>query len=228
MSTTTRERIVDEAMHLFSQHGYAATSIAKIEAAAGLTPGAGGIYHHFASKEAVLAAGIERQLSRLGALREIRNVLGSLGDPKAELTLTARYMLAELDSESELLRILASDARSRPQLLSNAVEKLVSSTFTGFAAWLGESAEYPMSDEQAMALAAFGLGSLLSSRLLRDVLGISPQVEDEKLVEVWVQMMATALPAPARSLNRAVTGHLDTARCHIDRPPPKAKVSARG
>ena len=37
MSTTTRERIVDEAMHLFSQHGYAATSIAKIEAAVGLT-----------------------------------------------------------------------------------------------------------------------------------------------------------------------------------------------
>jgi AcrR family transcriptional regulator len=53
MSTTTRERIVDEAMHLFSQHRYAATSIAKIEAAVGLTPGAGGIYHHFASKEAV-------------------------------------------------------------------------------------------------------------------------------------------------------------------------------
>jgi AcrR family transcriptional regulator len=105
---------------------------AKIEAAAGLTPGAGGVYHHFASKEAVLAAGIERQLSRLGALREIRQVLGSLGDLKAELTLTARYVLAELDSETELLRILASDARNRPQLLTTTAEQLVSSTFTGF------------------------------------------------------------------------------------------------
>ena len=199
MSTTTRERIVDQAMHLFSQQGYSATSIAKIEAAAGLTPGAGGIYHHFPSKEAVLAAGIERQLARLGALREIRHVLGSLGDLKAELTLTARYVLAELDSESELLRILASDARNRPQLLSTAVEELVSSTFTGFAAWIGERAEYPMSDEQAIAIAAFGLGSLLSSRLLRDVLGIPQQVDDETLVEVWVQMMAIALAAPARA-----------------------------
>jgi AcrR family transcriptional regulator len=53
---TTRERIVDEAMRLFSEHGYTATSIAKIEAAVGLTPGAGGIYHHFASKEAVRAS----------------------------------------------------------------------------------------------------------------------------------------------------------------------------
>ena len=195
MSSTapTRERIVDEAMRLFSQHGYAATSIAKIEAAAGLTPGAGGIYHHFPSKEAVLAAGIERQLSRLGALREIRHVLGSLGDLKAELTLTARYVLAELDSETELLRILASDARNRPQLLTVVVEELVSSTFTGFAAWIGERSERAISAEEATAIAVFGLGSLLSSRLLRDVLGIPAQVDDETLVDTWVKMMTTTL-----------------------------------
>ncbi|HEX4436067.1 MAG TPA: TetR/AcrR family transcriptional regulator [Solirubrobacteraceae bacterium] len=196
MSSTTRERIVDEAMHLFSQYGYAATSIAKIEAAAGLTPGAGGIYHHFASKESVLAAGIERQLGRLGALREIRGVLGSLGDLEAELTLTARYVLAELDSESELLRILASDVRSRPQLLTAAVEELVSSTFTGFASWIGERAERSIAADEASAIATFGLGSLLSSRLLRDVLGIPPQVDDQALVSTWVKMMSAALAEP--------------------------------
>lgn len=192
-STPTRERILDEAMRLFSEHGYAATSIAKIEAASGLTPGAGGLYHHFASKEAVLAAGIERQLSRLAALREIRQVLGSLGDLKAELTLTARYILAELDSESELLRILASDARNRPQLLSTAVEQLVNSMFTGFAAWIGERAERAIPVEEATTIATFGLGSLLSSRLLRDVLGITTRVDDVALVDTWVQMMTTAL-----------------------------------
>lgn len=197
--TPTRERIVDEAMRLFSQHGYAGTSIAKIEAAVGLTPGAGGLYHHFESKEAVLAAGIERQLSRLGALREIRHVLGSLGDLKAELTLTARYVFAELDSESELLRILASDVRNRPQLLTAAVEELISSTFTGFATWISERAERPISAEEATAIAVFGLGSLLSSRLLRDVLGIPAQVDDKALVNTWVQMMATALADPAHA-----------------------------
>ncbi|HTA96414.1 MAG TPA: helix-turn-helix domain-containing protein [Solirubrobacteraceae bacterium] len=198
-ATPTRERILDEAMRLFSEHGYAATSIAKIEAAAGLTPGAGGLYHHFASKEAVLAAGIERQLSRLAALREIRQVLGSLGDLKAELTLTARYILAELDSESELLRILASDARNRPQLLKTAVEQLVSSMFTGFATWIGERAERAIPAEEARTIATFGLGSLLSSRLLRDVLDIPAQVDDVTLVDTWVQMMVTALAEPAHA-----------------------------
>ncbi len=193
MSSSTRERIVNEAMRLFSQHGYAATSIAKIEAAAGLTPGAGGLYHHFDSKEAVLAAGIERQLARLDALREIRRVLTPLGDLKAELTLTARYVLAELDSESELLRILASEARNRPQLLTAAVDQLVSSTFEGFAAWIAERAERSISSEEAAATAALGLGSLLSSRLLRDVLGVPARVDDETLVDTWVQLMVLTL-----------------------------------
>ena len=191
--TPTRERIVEEAMRLFSQNGYAATSITKIEAAAGLTPGAGGIYHHFSSKEAVLAAGIERQLARLGALREIRDVLGPLGDLKAELTLTARYILAELDREAELLRILASESRNQPQLLTNAVGQLVTSTYAGFAAWVSEHATREIPDDEAAAIAAFGLGSLLSSRLLRDVLAIPAQIDDQAMVDTWVRMMSSAV-----------------------------------
>ncbi len=196
MSSTTRERILDEAMRLFSERGYSATSIAKIEAASGLTPGAGGLYHHFKSKEAILAAGIERRLSRLDALRDIRRVFTSLGDLKAELTLTARYVLAELDNESELLRILSSEARNRPQLLNVAVEQLVSSTFTGFAAWIARCSEGRVAEEQATAIAAVGLGSLISSRLLRDVIGLPVPISDEMLVETWVQMMLTTLADP--------------------------------
>ncbi|HEX3434932.1 MAG TPA: TetR/AcrR family transcriptional regulator [Solirubrobacteraceae bacterium] len=196
-SSTTRERIIDQAMHLFSQQGYAATSIAKIEAAAGLSAGAGGLYHHFDSKEAVLAAGIERHLARLDALREIRRLLPPLGDLKAELTLVARYILAELDSESELLRILIVEARNRPQLLKSAVDQLVNSTFTGFATWIGERAARPIPSEVSTTLATVGLGSLLSSRLLRDVLGIPSQVDDEELVDTWVEMMMSVLRDPA-------------------------------
>ncbi len=201
MSSTTRDRIIDQAMHLFSEHGYAATSIAKIEAAAGLTPGAGGLYHHFQSKEAVLAAGIERQLARLDALREIHRVLTPVGDLRAELILTARYILNELDSESELLRILASEARARPQILTAAVDQLVSSTFEGLAGWIDEHAERPIARSRATAIAAVGLGSLFSSRLLRDVLGIPAQIDDEVLVDTWVTLMMVALsePGPASS-----------------------------
>lgn len=196
MSNTTRERIIDQAMHLFSQHGYAATSVAKIEAAAGLRPGAGGMYHHFDSKEAVLAAGIERQLARLQALREMRGLLAPLGDLEAELALMARYVLTELDSESELLRILACEARNRPQLLTTAVDQLVNSTFEGFATWITERAERPISRRRADAVSAVGLGALLSSHLLRDLYGLPGRVEDDELVKAWVDLMLVALGRP--------------------------------
>ncbi|SDR82630.1 TetR/AcrR family transcriptional regulator [Microlunatus soli] len=57
-----RERILTEGMRLFGEQGYAATSIAQIEEAAGLSPGSGSLYKHFRSKQELLAAGLDRLL----------------------------------------------------------------------------------------------------------------------------------------------------------------------
>lgn len=175
-------------MRLFGERGYRGTSVAQIEASAGLTPGAGGLYHHFRSKEAVLTAGIGRHLARLDALRDIRRILSDLGDLRAELTVTARYVLAELDSEGELLRILVSEARARPKLVEGAVDQLVSTTYAEFSSWIQERCA--LSPERAEAISAVGLGALLSSRLLRDVLGVpSVAVDDDTFVATWVEML---------------------------------------
>jgi hypothetical protein len=82
-------------------------------------------------------------------------------------------------------------------LLKSAVDQLVNSTFTGFATWIGERAARPIPSEVSTTLATVGLGSLLSSRLLRDVLGIPSQVDDEELVDTWVEMMMSVLRDPA-------------------------------
>ena len=51
---TTRERIITEAMRLFAERGYRGTTVGDIEQAAGLSPRAGGLYKHFASKDEVV------------------------------------------------------------------------------------------------------------------------------------------------------------------------------
>lgn len=187
-STPTRERIIDAAMTLFGDNGFRGTSVAAIEKAAGLTPGAGGLYHHFRSKEEVLTAGIDRHLDRLSALRDIRRLFTDLGDTRAELTMTARYALTELDSESELLRILATESRTRPALVERAVTALVSTTHAEFAAWLHESKG--CAPDRAAAIADVGLGALLSNRFTRGLLGISPTgVDDETFIATWVEMV---------------------------------------
>ncbi|MGY1944425.1 cytochrome P450 [Nocardia asiatica] len=48
---STRDRIVAEALRLFAEQGYASTSVAAIEEAAGLSPESGALYTHFGSKE---------------------------------------------------------------------------------------------------------------------------------------------------------------------------------
>jgi len=197
-STPTRERIAEAAMRLFSEQGFRGASVAQIEAAAGLTPGAGGLYHHFGSKEDVLAFGVRRHLQRLEALRDVRRVIGDLGDLRAELAVTARYFLAELDSQTELLRIVATETRRRPDLLTEAVEQLITSTFRGFAEWLREAAGQDLDQDRASTIAALALGSLLSSRLLSNVIGVdSLGVSDDALVPAWVDMVSSMLTPPA-------------------------------
>ena len=182
-STPTRDRLLDEAMRLFGERGYGATSVAEIERSAGLTPGAGGLFHHFPNKEAVLVAGIERQLARLDAVRQIRGAIPPLGDVRAELTLVARYVFLELEEEQELLRVLVSETRHRPQLLTSAVEKVVRGTFDEFAALVGRSGVSEVG-------ATLALGSLVAFASAELLLGRAPiDADREVVIATWVEMV---------------------------------------
>jgi AcrR family transcriptional regulator len=202
----TRERIIDAAMRLFGERGFCGTSVTQIEGAAGLSSGAGGIYHYFHSKEDVLAAGINRHLARLEALRDMRKLLTGLDDLRSELTILARYTLAEIDRERDLVRIAASEARARPQLVRAAIGQLIDSSYAEFASWLRERSggearsgdglaegdgygNGPVPADRAMTITVIGLGALLSSRMLGALEMSAVAVDDKSLVETWVDMM---------------------------------------
>jgi AcrR family transcriptional regulator len=179
-------------MQLFGEHGFRGTSVAAIERAAGLTPGAGGLYHHFTSKDAVLTAGLERHMARLGALRDIRRLFTGVGDLGIELMLTARYVLSELDAERELLQVLFTEARRRPELVQETITTLVDSTCTEFAAWLSQ--EWGVPAERARSVSAIALGSLLSYRLIQSFLPSgAAMLDDETFVTMWVDTFHRAL-----------------------------------
>ena len=89
----TRERLVTEAMRLFSTKGFEATSVSQIEAAAGLSPRIGSAIPPFRIQGSALAAGIDRQLDRRRAMHDIRALFAGLDDLRAELTVLGRYLL---------------------------------------------------------------------------------------------------------------------------------------
>jgi AcrR family transcriptional regulator len=76
-----RELILAEAMDLFRLHGYQATGMDEIGAAAGIT--GPGVYRHFKSKEEILATGLKRAVA--GVLERSRAAVAGAGSPRAAL-----------------------------------------------------------------------------------------------------------------------------------------------
>jgi len=84
-----REDIVNAAVKLWSDRGYHATSIADLCAAAGI--GKGALYHHFASKEAILVEIFRRVADRM--LPSARAIADSdVAPADAMRTLSAEWM----------------------------------------------------------------------------------------------------------------------------------------
>lgn len=198
VEATTRERLVTEAMRLFSQHGFKATSVAQIEAAAGLAPGSGALYHHFKSKESLLEAGIDRQLDRRGAMQDIRTLFGGLNDLTTELTLLGRYLLTVLDDESQLLQIAARTPVEQSTRLNDAYAALVEGLSAELCGWVHTWAP-GLTDAEAGRIAAIGVDALVGHRATR-VLFHTPttQLTDADYLAEWTTLLAGRISAADR------------------------------
>jgi AcrR family transcriptional regulator len=165
----TRERILDAAMDLFGRQGYRATTVAEIEQAAGLRPGAGGLYRHFESKRKVLEAGLRRQFARGRELldlldpRELRS-----GSPVERLIAVARAGLRRLEEERDLNRLLLRDLAAFPELLQEVRDRELRRVHTAVSGWLG-SQYGGCSAEEIHALAAVLMGAVSHYWIMTDV-----------------------------------------------------------
>jgi AcrR family transcriptional regulator len=191
----TRDRLVTEAMRLFSELGYQATSITQIEAAAGLAPGSGALYHHFKTKEALLEAGIDRQLDRRHAMHDIRTLFAGLGDLRIELTMLGRYVLTVLDEETQLLQTAARTPPDQSPRLNNAYAALIEGLYAEVADWIkGWIPE--ISDRDAKTVAAVGVDALLGKRATSIVFRLPPtDMQDEYYIAEWTAMLAGRVEA---------------------------------
>ncbi|QNJ94882.1 TetR/AcrR family transcriptional regulator [Mycolicibacterium fluoranthenivorans] len=160
---STRDRILTEAMRLFGDKGFEATSVSQIESAAGLAAGSGALYRHFKSKDALLVAGIDRQLDRRAAMQNIRALFAGLGDLHSELTVLGRYLLSVIDQESELLQIAARTPTGVSDRLDTAYAALVDGLTEELNGWIGAWAP-DASPEQTKVTATLAINSLFGER----------------------------------------------------------------
>jgi AcrR family transcriptional regulator len=174
----TKDRVVQEAMRLFGEQGYAATSIAQIEAAAGLSPGSGSLYKHFRSKAALLAEGITRLID---AGEQLRALLDTPPDPataalplRERVAYVAEAGLQRLGEERDFNRILMRDLQSFPELLARARDDEIRHNHLGLSKWLAVQAQSePEGDTERdwEAVAAVLMDATAHYWLMRDIFG---------------------------------------------------------
>jgi AcrR family transcriptional regulator len=171
---TTRDRVLDAAMELFGRQGYHATTVAQIEEAAGLRPGAGGLYRHFDSKRAVLEAGLRRQFE---AGRELLDLLDpdelTGASPVDRFLAVARAGLRRLTEERDLNRLLLRDLAAVPELLSEVRDRELRRVHAALVTWLSrqDHGGHGGDDADVEALAAVLMGAVSHYWILADVFG---------------------------------------------------------
>jgi AcrR family transcriptional regulator len=192
----TRQRIIDQAMRLFGEQGYTATTIAQIEAAAGLSPGSGSLYRHFPSKKALLAEGVRQQIA---AGEEL---LSFIADParlatlglSERLAVLARAGLRRLDQERDLNRILVRDLAHFPDLLAEMAREEIEPISRVVAAWLAEQAGPAAPERDWPALAAVLVHATAHYWLLGDIFGKDPVgISEDRYVAALAELAASLL-----------------------------------
>lgn len=192
----TKQRLLEEGVRLFSEKGFRETTVGEVEAAAGLEPRRGALYRHFPSKEALLEAALEEHL-RVVADAGIAVDDLPVGDVRTEALVMGRWLLAELDRERAIVRILEQEGDRLPELRDSFRRSLVDAGYTAAAdlarRWLGRAADALDIEVLAVIL----LGALVNYRRSTWTFGASPfGVDDERFLSSWADLCS----ANARAL----------------------------
>jgi AcrR family transcriptional regulator len=151
----TRQRILDVAVDLFIEHGYAGTSVRDISERLGMTKGS--LYYHFASKEDVLNALVKPLLDDLDAfVADADPLTGAATVGRDERALVER-LVTLLDRHGVLLRSLMGD----PSVLRGVVVKRsMPARIAGVQRALGGSADSSCLLRGRLALGVIHAGAI--------------------------------------------------------------------
>ncbi|GLQ50956.1 TetR/AcrR family transcriptional regulator [Dyella flava] len=181
-----KRAIVDAAEKLFRERGVAAVGLAELTKAAGFTQG--GFYNHFKSKDALVAAVMEKAMEDGGAdlLANIKASKANAADPMKQHVqwYLSREHLADIENGCPLTAY-AGDVRRLGKEARQSYARGLTWNFDELASVMsGESAQ----EKRKKAVAVFSqmLGSLVLSRAVAEA---DPALADEILQDGREQLM---------------------------------------
>jgi AcrR family transcriptional regulator len=182
----TRERLLDAAIKLFADQGYAKTSIADIQRQCGLAAGSGALYKHFASKRELLNAATVRYVQRL-ADYQVRFNAEPTGDAEQALRRVAAMIWDGIDDNALLLRVIFREP-GFPDLADQLWTAITENAYGRFAGGLRAAVEegvLAIADPEAAA--AVLVASLAYYPMVRMLIGHTPgKIDRDRYLDAWI------------------------------------------
>ena len=192
MTSSTPQKLLDAALDLFATNGFAATSIGDIEAAAGFTRRGGTMFKHFDSKEQLFDAVIDRHAETMRTAGDLSRLL-PLGDLRAELTLIARFLLAELDGHEQIHRALERSGPHADAARERMLREVIEPGYQRMGELLQRHAgNAPLKDPSVTMMLL--LGGLVNLRRNKWTFGRVPlDVTDDDAIQAWVAIAVVVI-----------------------------------
>lgn len=199
----TRGQIIEGGLRLFATAGFRRTSIADIEAEAGLAAGSGGLYRHFPSKRAVFEAAVEWAEATAYAPAGVDERLLNINAPIEALRAAAESALLATRRASDFHLAILKAGPDSPITIEDVGRRLVLPSYRQFAQWLelfANAGVFRVVDYDAYAAAA--LGSVVWFHFSSVMTGTTPcAVTEERFIDAWVSLHYDALRDPSTSRN---------------------------
>ena len=188
------DRLLNAAMSLFAENGFAATSVGDIERAAGFAPRSGVLYKYFDSKRALLDAGLERHLAAVSDIDDEIS-LRPLGDVRSEITMLAWWLLAELDASREITHVVEREGPNLVEIRDRMRAGISDRGYELGVAMLQRWTSAP-TEVQLQAFSVVAIGALINTRRSTWTFGATPLgLTDDQIVTTWVDMCLASIEA---------------------------------
>lgn len=190
----TRSLLIEAGLHLFSRKGFDGVSVAELEAAVGLKAGSGSFYRHFADKEALLKAIMEREVESARARRssELDALADADRDIRAALVAQLRLTLRGMRDNLERASLLSRGAEHFPELKAELRQRLVQDALESIERVYRQRIQAgELIDADPQALAVVVQSAIYGYAVAEAGFGRSPdpQAADDALVNALVSML---------------------------------------
>lgn len=189
-----RDRLLAEALKLFAAKGYAATSVADIQRAAGLAPGSGALYKHFGSKRELLEAAVAHRIDLIVAAREQYDA-GEPASVEDAVRTAGQLIWGNFKQSEDLLKVMLREPDELGDLDEKTWQVITDNAYQRFADELAasnRSGRTQIPDPDAMAATA--IGSLSYAATLQTLTGRLPgNIDEERYFEAWVNQTVSVL-----------------------------------